>query len=212
MAQGCGHIPCRTCRPHAEPTGTLDLVWQRRTRIDGDTWQSLEVPLGEDTEQYSIKISQGPTTLRETTTTTPDFSYSAAMQIADGASGDRHNRRGPSLATLWQWPVANLHCGPLAMRRCLPGDLFEAAALVAASTEPGQPALIARLLDQADAAHRYAKHFGRAHPAWGNGSLMARALAEPGPRHTTCHSHRFLSALALVAVHLATHKRRCGTG
>ncbi|MEO5615889.1 MAG: glycoside hydrolase TIM-barrel-like domain-containing protein [Cypionkella sp.] len=67
--------------------GDLDITWQRRTRIDGDTWQSLEVPLGEDTEQYTIKITKGPATLRETTTSAPDFSYTSAMQTADAASG-----------------------------------------------------------------------------------------------------------------------------
>ncbi|MES2433419.1 MAG: hypothetical protein V4586_06285 [Pseudomonadota bacterium] len=91
------------------------------------------------------------------------------------------------------------------MRRCLPGDMFEAASLLAASTDP--LALINRLADQADAAHRYAKRFGRAHPTWGNGSLMARALAETGPRHSPCHSARFLQALALVADQLASRKR-----
>ncbi|WP_299506876.1 hypothetical protein [Cypionkella sp.] len=93
------------------------------------------------------------------------------------------------------------------MRRCLPGDLFEAAALLAASNTANPADLITILLDQTDAAHRYAKRFGRAHPAWGNGSLMARALAEHGPR---CHSHtapNFLDALALVATLLATRKR-----
>jgi len=90
------------------------------------------------------------------------------------------------------------------MRRCLPGDLFEAAALLAASTEPA--ILMHRMVDQADAAHRYAKHFGRAHPLWGNGSLMARALVEIGPRHRAAHSARFLSALAMVAAHLANRK------
>ncbi|WP_426033492.1 hypothetical protein [Cypionkella sp. TWP1-2-1b2] len=91
------------------------------------------------------------------------------------------------------------------MRRCLPGDLFEAASLLAACSDPA--ALITRLLDQADAAHRYAKRFGRAHPTWGNGSLMARALAETGPRYNTIHSESFLSAIALVANQLASRKR-----
>lgn len=68
-------------------SGALDIAWQRRTRIDGDSWQSLEVPLGEDIEQYSIRISQGATTLREATSATAFFSYTAAMQAADAASG-----------------------------------------------------------------------------------------------------------------------------
>ncbi|OYU39209.1 MAG: hypothetical protein CFE33_12435 [Pseudorhodobacter sp. PARRP1] len=94
------------------------------------------------------------------------------------------------------------------MRRCLPGDLFEAAALLAASSAP--QTLLDRLLDQADAAHRYAKRFGRAHPLWGNGSLMARALAETGCRHPQTHSAQFLSALAMVADHLSARKRAAG--
>ena len=70
-----------------QPGGDLDITWRRRTRIDGDTWQSLEVPLGEDTEQYTIKITQGPVTLREITTTSPSFNYTTAQQTADAASG-----------------------------------------------------------------------------------------------------------------------------
>lgn len=91
------------------------------------------------------------------------------------------------------------------MRRCLPGDLIEAAALLAASATP--QTLLTQLLDQADAAHRYSKHFGRAHPVWGNGSLMSRALAESGPRHPQTYSAQFLSALALLADQLASRKR-----
>ena len=70
-----------------QSSGALDITWQRRTRIDGDTWQSLEVPLGEDIEAYSVKITQAAATLRETTTATPSFSYTPAMQTADAASG-----------------------------------------------------------------------------------------------------------------------------
>lgn len=70
-----------------QPSGDLDITWQRRTRIDGDIWQSLEVPLGEDIEQYSVKITHGPTTLREATTTAPSYRYTTGQQSADSASG-----------------------------------------------------------------------------------------------------------------------------
>ena len=43
--------------------------------------------MGEDTELYSIKITQGLVTLRETTTSAPGFSYTTAMQTADAVSG-----------------------------------------------------------------------------------------------------------------------------
>lgn len=93
------------------------------------------------------------------------------------------------------------------MRRCLAGDLSEAAALLAASDIRDQHGLCQRLIAQADAAHRYAKRFGRAHPKWGNGSLMSRVLAEEGRRCQNQSSAAFLAALSLVAHSLAQHKR-----
>ncbi|MDB5659382.1 MAG: host specificity protein [Cypionkella sp.] len=71
-----------------QPNGALDITWLRRTRIDGDTWQSLEVPLGEASEIYAVKVAQGAATLRQTTTTSPFWSYTQAMQLTDSANGD----------------------------------------------------------------------------------------------------------------------------
>jgi hypothetical protein len=65
----------------------LHLNWIRRTRIDGDSWQSVEVPLGEDSEAYVVRVLQGATLLRETTTTSASWIYSAAQQSADSVSG-----------------------------------------------------------------------------------------------------------------------------
>ncbi|MFC3180090.1 baseplate multidomain protein megatron [Cypionkella sinensis] len=86
---GAGLRPYRVSHltTQRQNSGALDVTWRRRTRIDGDSWQSLEVPLGEDSELYSITIRQGATVLRETTTATPAFSYTPAMQVADTASG-----------------------------------------------------------------------------------------------------------------------------
>ena len=66
--------------------GDLGLNWIRRTRIDGDSWAATEVPLGEDSERYVVRVVSGATLLREATVTTPAWTYSAAMQAADGAS------------------------------------------------------------------------------------------------------------------------------
>lgn len=63
------------------------------------------------------------------------------------------------------------------MRRCLIGDITTAAAALSAAAPPDRPRLADRLLAEAHAAHAYAKRFAKPHPAWGNGSLMARALA-----------------------------------
>lgn len=65
------------------------------------------------------------------------------------------------------------------MRRLLIGDLLAAARVLAPVAPAERAPLMDRLLLQAHAAHLYAKRFGRGHPVWGNGSLMARALREP---------------------------------
>ena len=89
------------------------------------------------------------------------------------------------------------------MRRCLIGDILAAASVLA----PGDAAQLqinsARLIAEADAAHRYAKRHGRPHAAWGNGSLMARAMAEPlvQPANFSCAS--YLAAFAAITKTLA---------
>ncbi len=66
--------------------GDLAVSWIRRTRIDGDTWASVEVPLGETAESYLIEVLQGASPLRQVTTTVPNWTYSQAQQLADGVS------------------------------------------------------------------------------------------------------------------------------
>jgi len=65
--------------------GDLDVTWIRRTRTDGDSWQSVEVPLGEDAESYIVRVLDGTTLLREVSVTGETWTYTAAMQAADGA-------------------------------------------------------------------------------------------------------------------------------
>jgi len=67
--------------------GDIALQWVRRTRIDGDNWQSIEVPLGEDREAYLVRVLQGTTLKHEVTVTTASWSYTAAQQAADGIAG-----------------------------------------------------------------------------------------------------------------------------
>jgi hypothetical protein len=85
--QGNGLRPYSVC--HLTKRGALgadiDLNWIRRTRIDGDSWQSIEVPLGEESERYRLQVFSGATLLREVTTTQPGWTYPAALQTVDGA-------------------------------------------------------------------------------------------------------------------------------
>ncbi|MGL6209729.1 MAG: baseplate multidomain protein megatron, partial [Paracoccaceae bacterium] len=65
----------------------VGLTWTRRTRLDGDSWQSSEVPLGEDREAYLLQVRQGSAIRREVVVTTSTWSYPAATQMADGVTG-----------------------------------------------------------------------------------------------------------------------------
>jgi hypothetical protein len=92
------------------------------------------------------------------------------------------------------------------MRRCLAGDLIAAASAIAAADPATREALAQSLILQADAAHRYAKRLGRAHPLWGNGSLMSRALLLPPAAPVDRQSSAYLRALSLIAQLLAQRK------
>jgi len=64
----------------------IALSWVRRTRIDGDSWLSQEVPLGETAESYEVRVVAGANVLRAATVTSPSWTYTAAMQTSDGAT------------------------------------------------------------------------------------------------------------------------------
>ena len=67
--------------------GDLSVSWIRRTRIDGDSWQSVEVPLGEAAESYQVQILKDQALIREATVSSAAFTYSAAAKSADGVTG-----------------------------------------------------------------------------------------------------------------------------
>lgn len=66
-----------------QANGDVSVKWVRRTRIDGDSWEGLEVPLGEVREQYLIRVMAAGLVVREVTVQTSDWTYSNAMQVAD---------------------------------------------------------------------------------------------------------------------------------
>ena len=82
--------------------GDVGLTWVRRTRIDGDSWLSAEVPLGEDREAYVVRVIVASAIRREVEVTVPGWTYTAALRAADGVSGayevtvaQRSERFGP---------------------------------------------------------------------------------------------------------------------
>ena len=68
-------------------SGDISLTWVRRTRVDGDSWLAAEVPLGETTEAYLVRVLQNDIILREDTVAQQTWIYSAAQQSADGVAG-----------------------------------------------------------------------------------------------------------------------------
>ncbi|WP_227285308.1 glycoside hydrolase TIM-barrel-like domain-containing protein [Boseongicola sp. H5] len=65
-------------------TGGLEVTWIRRTRVDGDTWQGTEVPLGEDAETYLVQVRDAGGLKREVTVSQPGWIYDDAVRGSDG--------------------------------------------------------------------------------------------------------------------------------
>ena len=86
---GLGLRPYAPCHLRASrgPSGDLAVSWIRRTRIDGDSWDLPEVPLGEDAEAYVLRILKDGVLLRQVDTGAPAWVYPAAEQALDGATG-----------------------------------------------------------------------------------------------------------------------------
>ena len=67
--------------------GALVVNWIRRTRIDGDRWDTPDVPLGEEAESYVLRILKAGAILREVTVSENSWTYDPAARAADGVNG-----------------------------------------------------------------------------------------------------------------------------
>jgi hypothetical protein len=77
-------MPWSPCHVRGVRTGEgIAMSWIRRTRKGGDNWDTVEVPLGEDTEAYRVEILSGDEVVRAAETASSQFSYAAADEIAD---------------------------------------------------------------------------------------------------------------------------------
>ncbi|MFK7754230.1 MAG: glycoside hydrolase TIM-barrel-like domain-containing protein [Sedimentitalea sp.] len=83
---GNGLRPLSPCHLCAEPSAAGDLAvsWVRRTRVEGDSWDLSDVPLGEEFEQYLIRVVSDGAVVRELSVVTSNWVYTAAQQAADG--------------------------------------------------------------------------------------------------------------------------------
>jgi len=76
------------CRAKREAKGAIHLTWIRRTRIGGDNWAGLDVPLGEEIEAYEVEIRDGETVKRTIAASVAEAVYGTAEQTADFGSAD----------------------------------------------------------------------------------------------------------------------------
>lgn len=109
------YSPCDLRVSKNSANDDLVLTWKRRTRYDGDDWEQIEVPLNEEVEQYLLEIydDAGTTLKRSEVLTSPTFTYTAAMQVADQGSvqtdvfvkvsqyGTEYGNYGPALSGMF---------------------------------------------------------------------------------------------------------------
>ncbi|MGA0561215.1 baseplate multidomain protein megatron [Ancylobacter sp. VNQ12] len=77
-------LPLAPVHPRARRTvAGVEIGWTRRTRVDGDSWEAAEVPLGEEREAYRLEVMNGASVVRSLTVSAPSFLYAAADEIAD---------------------------------------------------------------------------------------------------------------------------------
>ncbi|MCW1952360.1 MAG: glycoside hydrolase/phage tail family protein [Octadecabacter sp.] len=83
---GAGLRPYSVAHVRATPEGgDLGVTWVRRTRLDGDSWEGEDVPLSEAFERYRVRVFKDGVQVRQVTVAHPNWTYSAALQAADGA-------------------------------------------------------------------------------------------------------------------------------
>ena len=86
---GIGLRPWPVChlRSSGKAGQTVRASWVRRTRIEGDSWQQDDVPLGEETEAYLVRIMEGAAIRAEYREAAAFFTYPPLAQAADGVAG-----------------------------------------------------------------------------------------------------------------------------
>jgi hypothetical protein len=83
---GVGLRPFRPVHLSAKRStdGSVHFSWIRRTRLEGDSWNGLDVPIGEERLLFDVRILQGDDLLRRIDVQASSHIYTAADQAADG--------------------------------------------------------------------------------------------------------------------------------
>ena len=92
------------------------------------------------------------------------------------------------------------------MRPILPGDLDAGVRLLLTLPPGAHPGRAAALVWQADTADRWRKRTGRAHPLWGDGSLLTAARMVGARAPVWCCDAAYCAALAILLGSIAAHR------
>lgn len=87
-ATGRGYRPYSVCHVIGtrDSAGNLTISWKRRTRINGQWLNNIDVPLSEVAENYQIDVMSSGAVKRTLTATTGNVSYTAEQQVIDFGS------------------------------------------------------------------------------------------------------------------------------
>ncbi len=96
---------------HVVQAGDAVFRWVRRTRIGGDDWDGMEVPLGEERESYLVRVLDGGEVRREVLTDRPEFTYTGAERSADGIAGGYTLEVAQISASFGAGPFARMEVG-----------------------------------------------------------------------------------------------------
>ena len=62
----------------------IEVSWIRRTRVNGDSWDTEDVPISEGFERYAIRVFRNGVQVRSDTSSSPKWTYSNLMRLFDG--------------------------------------------------------------------------------------------------------------------------------
>lgn len=95
------------------------------------------------------------------------------------------------------------------MRPVLPGDVAAAGCALLHMPARKRPGAMLEMLHRAEAADRYRRALGRAHPSWGDGSLASVALSLPRVPEPFLDDPDYVDCMMTVFAALkARHARR----
>lgn len=77
------YAPAHVTMERDSGSGDWSFAWVRRTRLGGSNVNGQNVPLGETSESYAVKIMDGATVVRRIEVDDPEATYTNAQQVAD---------------------------------------------------------------------------------------------------------------------------------